>query len=185
MDVSIQAAIWGGTIAAVVSVIGYVTNQTLARRERKATSFANALTAMDRYEDFPYKVWRRTGDDVETLTRLMDEWSTAGMAVKFHLAWLEVDTPVVGTAYRLLYDIVRPSRIANRNAAWSTPPRRQGSDLEAEPPLVWSDSGAAKSICLAAMRNELSPVAMIRRRRLRAQVCQVRARAQVQVIGNP
>ena len=94
MDASIQAAIWGGTIAAMATVTGYLANQALARRERKATSFANALTAMDRYEDYPYRVWRRVSDDSETMTRLTDEWSAAGMAVKFHLAWLEVDSPV-------------------------------------------------------------------------------------------
>ena len=167
MDASVQAALWGGTIAAIVSVIGHLTNQSLARRERKATSFADALTAMDRYEDLPYKIWRRTSDDVEMMTRLMDEWSAAGMAVKFHLAWLEVDTPVVGAAYRLLYETVRPSRITNRNTAWNSSPRRQGSDLAADPPLVSPDSRVAKELCLSAMRNELRPTALVWRRRLR------------------
>ncbi|MFZ0160565.1 MAG: hypothetical protein WAL50_16175 [Kineosporiaceae bacterium] len=185
MDASIQAAIWGGTIAAMATVTGYLANQALARRERKATSFANALTAMDRYEDYPYRVWRRVSDDSETMTRLTDEWSAAGMAVKFHLAWLEVDSPVVGMAYRLLYDAVRPSRIANRNAAWNAPPRQHGNDMAAEPPLTWSDSSAAKALCLASMRNEIGPLSRLRHRSLHAQIAAVATQAHRNRAGHP
>lgn len=175
VDATVQAAVLASTIAAGGTVAGYLANQSRSRRERKATAFAEALTAVRQFYDFPYKVWRRTDDGPETRARLSDEHSATATQATFQLAWLQVDSPVVGEAYQAVIDAMRDERRANYALAWQTPPIADAADLGRRPPFLRGSSEREMQLCLLAMRNELSLLGPARRRRVRRLV-----RAQVQ-----
>jgi hypothetical protein len=162
-----QAALWAATIAACATIAGYLFNQSLARRERKARAFAEALSDLRRYQDFPFKIWRRSTADADSRQRLSEEQSAIGIQVRFHLVWLQIDSPVVGEAYQSLWNVVRPARRANRLIAWTTPPRIHDRDMAAEPRFQQAVGWPEMALCIRAMRNELSFLAPLRRRHLR------------------
>jgi hypothetical protein len=163
-----QAAISGATVAALATVFGYLFNQARARRERKAKAFAKAMAAMRRFYDFPHKVWRRSVSDAATRDRLSEERSRGSRAVRFHLIWLKIESPVVGEAYEQLWTVVHRARLHNANLAWASPPRATDRDLVGEPPCFVRKAGTEETdLCILAMRNELSWWPGLRRPRIR------------------
>ena len=177
VDPTVQAAVLASGIAAGATVSGYLANQSRARRERKATAFAEALTSLRRYQDFPFKVWRRLDDSPETLARLAAEHSDTGMQNNFQLSWLLVDAPVVGEAFRALTEAVKDERRANYTLAWQSPPITAPAALAEVPPFQRHGPDTELELCLWAMRNELSLLGPLRRRRIRRAVrAQVAAR---------
>lgn len=167
IDPAVQAAAVASTIAAGATVSGYLLNQSRTRRERRATAFAEALTVLRRYQDYPYKIWRRTGDDPDTRAALADEQNATGMATSFQHSWLQVDAPVVGEAYRALLDVARRERQASYETAWQSPPIRDAKGMAARPPFQRRGSDPELKLCILAMRNEMSLLAPLRRRRIR------------------
>jgi hypothetical protein len=186
VDPAVQAAILASAIAAGATVSGYLVTQSRARKERRATVFAEALTALRRYQDFPYKIWRRTDDGPETRARLLEEQSVTGMQTNFHLSWLQVDAPVVGEAFESLVAAVRTERRANYHHAWQSPPITDSSALGVPPPFQRHGAEPELQLCLLAMRNEMSLLAPLRRRRIRERIqVQARTRAIDQARSQP
>jgi len=172
----VQAAVLASAIAAGGTVAGYLANQSRTRRDRKATAFAEALTAVRRYHDFAHKVWRRPDDSTETRTRLSDEQSITATQATFQLTWLQVDSPTVGEAYQALMDALSDERRSNYATAWQSTPITDPADLGNRPPFRRGGSAREMELCILAMRNELSVLAPLRRRGIRRLI-----RAQVQL----
>jgi hypothetical protein len=167
IDPAVQAAALASTIAAGATVSGYLLTQSRARRERKATAFAQALTSARRYQDFPYRVWRRQADDAETRARLAEEQTASGMEINFHLAWLQVDAPVVGEAFKELTEVLADERREGYVAAWQSPLISDGAGMAARPAFRRHSADPELELCIMAMRNELSLLAPLHRRRIR------------------
>ena len=167
---SAQAALWAASIAACASVSGFLLNQWYSRRERKAKAFAEALAAMRQYQNFPFAVWRRSACDAATRDRFSEEQSRIGTQVRFHLVWLQIDSPVVGEAYEALWNAVRPRRYENRIAAWRAPPHTRDERMGEDPPFHRNLGGPETVLCIRAMRNELSILAPLHRRARRAEI---------------
>jgi hypothetical protein len=167
---SAQAVLWAASIAACASVSGFLLNQWLARRERKAKAFADALTAMRRYQNFPFRVWQRSTADAATRDRFSKEQSTIGVDVRFHLVWLQIDSPVAGEAYEALWNAVYPRRLDNRHAAWKATPHTCDEGMGLDPPFHRHLGQPETALCIRAMRNELSIMAPLHRRALRREI---------------
>jgi len=166
-DANVQAAIWAAAIAAGATVSGYLLNQSRSRRERKATVFAEALTALRRYQDFPYKIWRRPAEDAQTRMLMADEQSEASRQVRFHLVWLQIDSPIVGEAFSALWRISQPARLANLDLAWQSGPITQDAQMAGPLPFQPEAAEPEMDLCITAMRSELSLLAPLHRRRIR------------------
>ena len=98
-----EGSAWGALLAAIiagsVALFGYSLTQVSNRWERKRKVYAEALSAVREYEELPYRIRRRPSSDDETRARLGDQISEAYIKLRFYLAWLEIDSVVVGTAY--------------------------------------------------------------------------------------
>jgi hypothetical protein len=176
LNPTVEAAAVASAIAAGATVSGYLLTQSRARRERKATAFAEALTAVRRYQDFPYKVLRRTDDDPETRTRLGDEQTATGIQIQFHLVWLQVDAPTVSKAFEDLWTVVHAERQKNYRIAWNTPPRTTAAGMAEPNPFRHEVASPEMQLCILAMRNELLLLAPLRRRRIRRLIREQAAR---------
>jgi hypothetical protein len=178
IDPAVQAAAVASVVAAGATVSGYLLNQSRARRERRATAFANALAAIRDYENFPFTVWRRTADDAATRDRLWEVQSRDGSAVRRHRVWLKIESPMVGEAYDRLWRVVRHARAINLSLAWSSPPRTSDQLMIGEPLGFVREPGLAETeLCIQAMRNELSLIPTLRRPHLRRRLDQQQRRA--------
>jgi hypothetical protein len=69
----------------------------------------------------PAPVWRRSVSDATARDQFSKEQSLGGRAVRFHLVWLKIDSPVVGEAFEQLWTVVHCARLFNRDLARSSP----------------------------------------------------------------
>src|SRR5437868_3685712 len=92
----------GAAIAALAAVLGYAVSQQANRQARKTQFYAEALRAIKELEEMPYRIARRLDSSPETRASLGREINDIFVNVSFYLAWLEIDSPLVGRAYKLL-----------------------------------------------------------------------------------
>jgi hypothetical protein len=118
---------WAETVAAIVPFVAFLSavlvwclGQGAARRDRRASAFAAALAAVEKYAEFPYRIRRRAGtDDARYL--LSDAISETQAEIAFHQLWLDLEAPTAGASYR---DLGRPARRQagqQMNSAWLEP----------------------------------------------------------------
>jgi hypothetical protein len=154
-------------IAATAALTGYFINARSTRLNEKARYYAEALTALERYKQLPYAIYRRHDSTAQTRAELAILIGDAQAAVSFHRRWLDLDSPTVGKAYKCLDDKAREVNRKYREKAFQTEPR---TDLNIED-LGTSidfpyDSESETDLCIRAMRQELKliPRHWVRRR---------------------
>lgn len=147
-------------IAASVAVIGYLVNQRNLRIERKTRLYADALKQIRAYQELPYEIWRRTGDDPEEVRLLSQRVNAAYSGIQFHLQRLQIESPTVAQAYLDLYEQTgRQSRI-NRQRAWQDTMSTSGLKPDEDP--FRGDNGREIDLCVEAMRAEISLLRFVR-----------------------
>jgi hypothetical protein len=147
-------AIATAIIAASVALVGYFVTQVANRRERKSKVYAEALAVLREYQELPYRIRRRPSSDGATRAMIGDEISDVLGRLGFYRSWLEIDSHIVGIAYRDLLEQVRRLGATHRNTAWREPiiaDDKEVASLEYE-----YDMGPEMKLCLDAMRLELS-----------------------------
>ncbi|MDK1342907.1 hypothetical protein QNO09_06240 [Streptomyces sp. 378] len=84
---------WAETAALIVPCIAlfgafltYALNQRAVRRERRAKTFAEALTAVEEYLEMPYRIRRRPESSSAIRQQLTDEVSSLLARMAFHQA---------------------------------------------------------------------------------------------------
>jgi hypothetical protein len=90
-----------------------------------------------------------------------------GMQTNFHAAWLQVDAPLVGEAFQTLAAVVKQERRVNNDLAWQSPPITDDAGMVTRPAFERRSADVELELCIKAMRNELSLLAPLRRRRIR------------------
>jgi hypothetical protein len=90
---------WAQTAAVIVpfvailgAVLVWYLGQCAARRDRRATAFAAALAAVEKYAEFPYRIRRRAPTD-EARHALADAISETQAEIAFHQLWLDLEAP--------------------------------------------------------------------------------------------
>jgi hypothetical protein len=166
LDSAAWIALATASIAASVALVGYFITQIANRRERKSKVYAEALAVLREYQELPYRIRRRPSSDGATRAALGDEISNVLGRLGFYRSWLEIDSHIVGDAYRDLLDQVRWFGANYRNDAWREPiisNDEEVASLEYESPMAQE-----MQLCLEAMRCELSLWDFRRRRSIRA-----------------
>jgi hypothetical protein len=150
---------WGtllaAAIAAMVAVLGYAFNQQANRRDRKTRFYAEALRAIKELEEMPYRIAKRKDSSPEIRATLGREVNDIFINVSFYLAWLEIDSPLVGRAYELLARRAIQCGEYQRRHAWGSAVITNDEEVE----LGEFYSYATKrelSVCTIVMRRELS-----------------------------
>lgn len=117
-------------IAAVAGLTGYFINGRLTRLGNKARYYAEALAAVERYKQLPYAIYRRHDGTPQTQSELAVMIGEAQEALSFHRRWLDLDSPIVGSAYHALVEKVHKTNRTYRRQAFQTS-LRTDSDMEA------------------------------------------------------
>ena len=145
--------IWAQTSALNVPCIAlfgayltYALNQRAVRRERRAKTFAEALTAVEEYLEMPYRIRRRPRSSSAVRQQLTDEVSGLLTQMAFHQAWLEIEASAVTGPYATLVATARAEAGAQMSLAWDQPPITTGSGMNLGVPYPRDRSNAARAV---------------------------------------
>ncbi len=155
---------WVALGGVVVAFLGYVFHHHKARRERKTRAFADALGAVAEYQELPYRIRRRQGSDAATRAAIAERVSDIQVKVTFHLAWLEIESDAVATAYRNLVAAARRESGQHMSTAWSEPLLADDAAMSLCTGYSTPDTDTARAVCLTKMRAHLCPVRGLRHR---------------------
>lgn len=164
---------WGtllaAAIAAMVAVFGYMLNQEANRKDRKTRFYAEALRAIKELEEMPYRIAKRKDSSPETRASLGREVNDIFINVSFYLAWLGIDSPLVGRAYELLAARAIQCGEQQRKHAWKSSVRTNDDDFELGEFYSYATEHEL-SICTTVMRRELSFFTFLRNRSTRVMI---------------
>jgi hypothetical protein len=117
----------GVAISAILAATGYVINQRQTRRERLARVFAEALTAVTRFQSYPFLVARRP--DGESIRWLVEMSAEVHAALDFHARLVRLEAPTVSTAFDSVVEAARREMGEYGKQAWLMPAIGNGEDM--------------------------------------------------------
>ena len=148
-----------GLIVPCIALLGafltYALNQRAVRRERRARTFAEALTAVEEYLEMPYRIRRRPESSSAVRQQLTDEVSGLLARMAFHQAWLQIEATTVAGPYTALVATARAEAGAQMSLAWQQPPIGTDSGMNLGIPYPRDRSNAARATCIEVMRRHL------------------------------
>ena len=111
-------------ITAVFALAGVLVtvavNQHLARQDRLRKDFAEALAAVERYAELPYRVRRRQGSGPETRERISDVIHGVQQDLLFYRSWVRIQSLPVANAYDALVAATKLEAGRAMTEAWKT-----------------------------------------------------------------
>ncbi|BCY07548.1 hypothetical protein [Actinoplanes sp. L3-i22] len=140
--------------AALVALLTYGLNRRVARRERRARAFGEALSVVEDYAEMPYRIRRRTGT-IEGRHQLTEEVSRIYSRLAFHQALLDIEAPAVAAAYRFLANEAKAEVGEQMKDAWQRPVRTTDAEMNLEHHYDRSRVDRARDHCVAVMRATL------------------------------
>lgn len=153
---------WAQTAALIVPFIAlfgafltYALNQRAVRKERRAKTFAEALTAVEEYLEMPYRIRRRPESTSAVRQQLTDEASRLLARMAFHQAWLQIEASAVADAYATLVATARAEAGVQMSRAWEHSPITTDSGMNLGSPYPRDRSTAARADCIEVMRRHL------------------------------
>ena len=118
----VSAAVVASVLALAGVLATVAANQFLARQDRLRKDFAEALAAVERYAELPYRILRRQASDAETRERLSEAIHEIQQNLLFHRSWVRVQDARVADAYDALVGAARREAGQAMTQAWRTDP---------------------------------------------------------------
>src|SRR3954447_13951203 len=105
----------------LVALTGHWVTQHANRRERRSKVYAEALEALARYQELPYRILRRENDSGSTRAEMSRAVSDAQASLEYYRTLLRVESPEVGSAYARLVATTKREGGPFRDEAWTAP----------------------------------------------------------------
>lgn len=116
---AIAALVLGSTV--VGSLLTKVMDRTGARGESVRAGYADATRALNAWGQYPFRIRRRTDDDVETLRRLEALGAEIQEAVAYSSGWVAAENAAMGELFNELVTALRAEVAVHARAAWAAP----------------------------------------------------------------
>lgn len=130
-------------VALVTSgVVVYVLQRRDAARSRRRDGYAEAVSAVVAWIEYPFRVRRRTSDDAETLTRLAGDAHLLQERLAYSLAWIAADNASTYDSYAELVESAKAEMGPLVKNAWDLPPVTCAGDMNLD---GWAAAEAAAS----------------------------------------
>ncbi len=133
MTCTSSAWISGPVIAAVitglVALVVLVVNQYQTRQDARRKDFAEALAAVERYAELPYRVLRRQGSTPEVRGRIAEFIHEVQHDLMFHRNWMRIQSPRVADVYDSLLQTTREEAGSAMTDAWKVTPISKDEDM--------------------------------------------------------
>ncbi len=154
-SVLISVPVIAALIAASVALFTLAVNQRQAAQDRRRKAFADALTAVERYAELPYRIRRRQGSDAGVRDRLSALVHDVQQDILFHTSWLRIQAPRVADAYDSLVNVARQEAGVAMAEAWQKPPIGEDEEMNLKVALSFPKLPKARSEYIQAVRREL------------------------------
>lgn len=133
MNAASSAGLSGPIIAAIVTgfvaLMSVAWNQYQARQDARRKDFAEALAAVERYAELPYRVLCRQDSTPEVRERIAEFIHEVQQDLLFHKSWTRIQAPRVADVYDSLLRITREEAGSAITEAWNTPPISKDEDM--------------------------------------------------------
>lgn len=152
---TIIAAVAAGLLAAGVAVFGYSAQQRSARRDQRATGYAEALRAVEDYLEAPYRIRRRDGSSAARMS-VATHVSDVQSRISFYSGWLSIHAPHhVRQAYVAFVSAAKQDAGPQMTQAWRSRPTRKDGDVPLGAALPQPRASLARDAVVTAMRQDL------------------------------
>jgi hypothetical protein len=152
---TILAAFGAAAIAAIIAVVGYGRQRKAERRAERATLYGHAITAVEEYLEWPYRI-RRRDDTAESRGAITSAISDTKTAISLHQALLEMHAPTaVSDAYNAFVAAAQREAGPQMTAAWKAHPTTAGEQVPLGKAYDRSASDAARAALIVAMKADL------------------------------
>ena len=146
-------------ITAVFALAGVLVtvavNQHLARQDRLRKDFAEALAAVERYAELPYRVRRRQGSSPETRERISDVIHDVQQDLLFHQSWVRIQSPPVANVYDALVAAMRMEAGRAMTETWKTVAITADEDMPLGAGYEYPKTGQRRAEYVGAVRRQL------------------------------
>lgn len=100
-----------------------------AKKDRRRQRYAEAVAAVVAWIEYPFRVRRRTTDDPEALSALVDQGHTLQERLAFSTSWIATDDADNYEAYSRLVQDVKAEVVPLVQEAWNSAPMKRASDM--------------------------------------------------------
>jgi hypothetical protein len=133
MNAPTSAGVSGPVIAAIVTglvaLVVLAVNQYQTRQDARRKDFAEALAAVERYAELPYRIRRRQGSTPEVRGRVAEFIHEVQQDLLFHESWVRIQSPHVAEVYDALLRITREEAGSAMTEAWRMAPILKDEDM--------------------------------------------------------
>jgi hypothetical protein len=144
-----------GIIAALVAICGYTITSAMNRIERRSKVYADAILAVIRFQELPYRIRRRPDSGNETRAAIYQRIRDTQETLSYYAVLLRLDSPKVGKAFGELVKATREIGLQYRRDAWAAPPATKDEDMNL--PISYKyENELELEKCIARMQQELS-----------------------------
>jgi hypothetical protein len=146
----------GIAVSALVAAAGYLINQRQMRRERLARVFAEALSAVSRFRNYPFLVARRPkGESIHWLVEMSAE---VHAALDYHRWLVHLEAAPVSREFDQVVATAREEIGEYGKQAWDMPPVERGEDMNRNlgERFPATQTLTTIDVCLKAMTTEMN-----------------------------
>lgn len=148
------ATIAAAVIGALVLVFGYVVQQSIARRDKRAQVYSEAVRAVEDYMEAPFRILRRD-KSVETQRALTEDISEIQSRISYYQAELSIyASNDIAEAYASLVASARREAGDAMTIAWTTRPSRGSAVVPLKSRFSRARTDLALAVVLELMRRD-------------------------------
>jgi hypothetical protein len=156
IDGTVIAAILTGLVALLV----FAGNQYQARKDRLRKDFAEALAAVERYAELPYRILRRQDSTPEVRGSTAEQVHEVQQDILFHKSWVRIQSSEVADTYDALLEAMRVEAGSAMTQAWNTTPISKDEDMPLGAGFSFPQLDTEKVKYLEAVRRQLQPTVL-------------------------
>jgi hypothetical protein len=119
-------SLWPAVIGLIGVAVGGVLTWVLGRRgeavDRRRDGYAAAMTTLVAYTEYPFRIRRRTGDDLDALAALASTGHDLQQELRCHEAWIAAESSRVAAVYGEARRGLATTLGVACNQAWASEP---------------------------------------------------------------
>lgn len=151
--------ILAAAVAVGLAVRSYRKQQQEARRQERAELYAEALRAVEDYQEAPYRIMRRDGS-ATARRELTEALSDIKSRISFYSGWMSINaSQSVAEAYEAYVLAAKLEAGLQMTQAWRGRPTKRDADVPIGRSLPRKQANAAREVALSRIRADLNPEA--------------------------
>lgn len=153
-----DAAFLAAVMTGLLTLLIWVGTQYQAGRDRRRKVFAEALVAIEKYGEVPWRIRRRPDSKPDTRSRLSDALHEIQEELMYYQGLLSMESPIVGSAYSTLVKEIRGEAGRAMSEAWSRPLIKKDAEMSGQIKFDATETARARLAYIRAVRRRLRPL---------------------------